>query len=67
MVEIGPGGPPYMLLSPQARRVAAALVEAANLVDRRGRYLVRDTDDSVFPWSSTWRSGSYAPRTRAEL
>jgi len=34
MLEVGPGGMPCMLLSGQARRVAAALTAAADIADR---------------------------------
>jgi hypothetical protein len=34
LLEVGPGGMPCTLLAGQARRVAASLVEAADLVDR---------------------------------
>jgi hypothetical protein len=34
VLEVGPGGMPCFLLSSQARRIAASLMAAANLVDR---------------------------------
>ena len=37
LLEVGPGGVPCMLLAGQARRIATALVQAADIADRANR------------------------------